>query len=416
MTNSDKESHQTDVIYAPEIANGDGENAKVVKFTPVGQGYATVTIKSKYGAEQSLRVNVNKPSITVNNSSADSYLMLELSKTHTLTWSTSPALDENLTINSECSIEDGETGACPITFDPSTGKITPSTTGKGKITFTFSGHTAEGDPKVTVHVIVTDGPLDKMKADALESNALWKVAEFNVDGTGQAFVPSHSTAAQNVFTWADMKSTVSISGYHIPTYAEQVSVIPSDKAESQNAAGTNIFSKTGMFSFPQTDDEDAPADNVKGVFYKAGNGDYYAVRNYGEGVTATAWHYKWTTSPCNGLLIESYVLSNEIKDMATAKGLVQMLPTSTEWKNNAKNLRPSATSSTSSLVSRFLPACGYTDSTTGIADKYVGSYGYYWSASPDGGTKAFLWHFNSGYMNENYFNKTCGFSVRLFHD
>ena len=416
MTNSDKESHQTDVIYAPEIANGDGENAKVVKFTPVGQGYATVTIKSKYGAEQSLRVNVNKPSITVNNSSADSYLMLELSKTHTLTWSTSPALDENLTINSECSIEDGETGACPITFDPSTGKITPSTTGKGKITFTFNGHTEEGDPKVTVHVIVTDGPLDKMKADALESNALWKVAEFNVDGTGQAFVPSHSTAAQNVFTWADMKSTVSISGYHIPTYEEQVSVIPSDYAESQNKAGTNIFSKTGMFSFPQTDDDEAPEGNVKGVFYKAGNGDYYAVRNYGEGKTATAWHYKWTTSPCNGLLIESYVLSNEIKDMATAKGLVQMLPTSTEWKNNAKNLRPTATNSTSSLVSRFLPACGYTDSTTGIADKYVGSDGGYWSASPDGGTKAFSWRFNSGSMLENYDNKTYGFSVRLFRD
>ena len=59
----------------------------------------------------------------------------------------------------------------------------------------------------------------------------------------------------------------------------------------------------------------------------------------------------------------------------------------------------------------FLPAAGDRE---GTAVDYVGSYGYYWSATPSGTSGACCLDFGSGYLGpEDYSNRSYGLSVRL---
>ena len=125
-----------------------------------------------------------------------------------------------------------------------------------------------------------------------------------------------------------------------------------------------------------------------------------------------------------GLTIESYVMTksaSEITDIEAAKVILSALPDAEAW-NATKNLSPAdgddneLTSVTTSLVSRFLPACGYLTGVSGTAVSSVGSGGYYWSATPSSGSIAFYWRFYSGYMYESSNAQTYGLSVRLFRD
>lgn len=65
----------------------------------------------------------------------------------------------------------------------------------------------------------------------------------------------------------------------------------------------------------------------------------------------------------------------------------------------------------------WYPAAGYRDSSTAL--NYVGSYGYYWSASryPNSTGLVYSLHFSDGYVNPaNYDNSYCGFSVRCVRE
>ena len=371
----------------------------------------TFTVKSSSGIEKTFTVKAATPTITV---SPAAISMLK-GKTAEVKVTTVPAdleaygltlAQPTIASGAKFSYADGV-----ITAD---GDFDADQDAKD-ITFKFEGHD-DITASCSVTLIATD--ITKMKADAQSSNPLLKVAQYNVAANGTSFVTSHSTANQYVFTWADANNSakINITGYHMPTYDEQVKIIPSTNASGN---GANMFAAFNTTPYAYGTDPSAACG--KGFFVKgSGNNDVYGVRLFGD--VLTAWHYKWAASPCNGLQIDSYVLSvaeGTTVDDDYMKKVVQLLPSSEVWGTADANDKPDASSTTSSLVSRFLPACGHNgnNSLSGVATAYKGSRGYYWSATQVGSTtKAFHWYFGSGYMYEYALEQGYGFSVRLFRD
>ena len=62
----------------------------------------------------------------------------------------------------------------------------------------------------------------------------------------------------------------------------------------------------------------------------------------------------------------------------------------------------------------YLPAAGYRTSDGDM--NYVGSYGNYWSSTPDGSEYAWRLYFLSGGVYMDYYNRSYGRSVRLVQD
>lgn len=252
-------------------------------------------------------------------------------------------------------------------------------------------------------------------------NPLWYVAQYNMAQNKISFVTEHSTVDQYVFSFADA-NLASIEGYHVPTREEQVSIIPSDNA---TGGGTKIFSLTNALNNPYEYTEIAsqigsittPASTS--IFGKNADNDFYAIRFINTDY-CSAWHYQWVTSPCNGLLIESYLLNN-VTTLTEAKSkMAEAGFTTTVFTSDVANITPETTAITpQGLVKRFLPACGNLDSGSGTAKNTMqGAGGYYYSSTALDSENAFSWHFKGDNTNllTGVGTATIGRSVRLFKD
>lgn len=252
-------------------------------------------------------------------------------------------------------------------------------------------------------------------------NPLWYVAQYNMAQNKISFLTEHSTVDQYVFSFADA-NLASVEGYHVPSREEQVSIIPSDNATS---GGTKIFSLTNALNNPYEYTEIAsqigsittPASTS--IFGKNADNDFYAIRFINTDY-CSAWHYQWVTSPCNGLLIESYLLNN-VTTLTEAKSkMAEAGFTTTVFTSDVANITPETTAITpQGLVKRFLPACGNLDSGSGTATNTMqGAGGYYYSSTAFDSENAFSWHFKGD--NTNLLTgvgiATIGRSVRLFKD
>lgn len=312
-----------------------------------------------------------------------------------------------------------DTGVATVSVNQSTGVVTVTSVAEGDATITVTvgegtNYQAYTATDKTVAVTVEEAAdITAMKADALSSNPLWKVAQYNVAEGGTSFVSSHSTESQYVFSWADANSnSISISGYHLPTWAEQVKIIPSTNA---SANGTNWFSAV------KTDPTPMDSNSGKGWYTADPRNNVYAVRIV-DGVL-TAWHYQWVTSPCNGLQIDSYVLAyqhtgdGDTWTDAEMQAILALLPSSSVWTTAAANVSPESSPSNTSRCTRFLPACGYAEKTvgSGVATAYVDTSICFWSTAANG-DNAFVWACTSGYLAEGPRAQGFGYSVRLFHD
>ena len=273
----------------------------------------------------------------------------------------------------------------------------------------------------------------KLNPIEMQQNALWWVAEYNMK-TATTFEPSHSTSSQYCWQFdaaqTNFNKTVTVSGtnYHLPTFDEQISIVPMNNP-STGSNGTNILGIGNTDPASPLSFSEQPC-NIGGnsvsastsYMYKAGDGSVYAVRFVGTDY-ASAWHYKWVTSPCNGLLIESYLV--DVADATAAQTLLPTLAPSFAALENGvynasstkANLRPTDTDATDEgYCQRFLPACGYCSGATGAATYDQGSHGHYWSATAKDSSHGWSWHFYSGYLLESTYSRTYGFSVRLFRD
>ena len=301
--------------------------------------------------------------------------------------------------------------------------------GTGVVTVT---NVAEGSPTITVTVAEGTNHLAYTAADKtvavtcnainMVNNPLWRVAQYNVQSSGN-FATSHSTSSPPVWNFTDAQTIgASISGYHQPTMKEQASIFPMDKT---TGSGTNVWGLSETLASPKAFSEITctvnGADVAASTSYigKNASNDYYAVRFIGTNY-ASAWHYKWVTSPCAGLLIESYLISSSLT-ASEAQALLATLASSTIFTGAANaaaaNQTPASTTvTTNGFVQRFLPACGYKNGSSGTAGSFVGARGYYWSSTADS-SNGFYWYFNSnGYLYEDSNSQSIGSSVRLFRD
>ena len=261
-------------------------------------------------------------------------------------------------------------------------------------------------------------------APDIRRNPLWYVAQYNLAQDKRSFVAAHSTASQYVFTYDDAQQA-NIAGYHVPSRDEQLSIIPSDNA---SANGTNIFglSTTYTLAAPYEFSEIAcnvgnnPITASTSVFGRYADKDFYAVR-FINTPYASAWHYKWLTSPCNGLLIESYLLY-DVTTLDKAKDVLQNLASSTIFTGSlgsasANQTPEETTEKEKGFVQRFLPVCGAKSSSSGQAASHQGVNGYYWSSTSD--TKGYYWltgTYNNSWLQSNAVVPADGYSVRLFKD
>lgn len=252
----------------------------------------------------------------------------------------------------------------------------------------------------------------------MQHNPLWWVAQYNMAEDKTSFVTSHSTESQYCFNWNDACAG-NVANYHLPSIAEFESIFPC-------YGYTDIFSLSETLASPK---EFSEACNIGGssvsantsVIGKNADADYYAVRFIGTQY-ASAWHYKWVTSPCNGMLIESYLISGGCADVAVAKTILADLASSTIFTGSANasgaNQTPESTTVTANaFIQRFLPACGGNSTNgSGTASINQGSVGTYWSCSES--AEDFKWYLriSSSCFKEYYLHTTNGLSVRLFHN
>lgn len=220
----------------------------------------------------------------------------------------------------------------------------------------------------------------------MQHNPLWWVAQYNMAEDKTSFVTSHSTESK--LDWNDACAEA-VDNYHLPTCAELTSIFLYDNTN------TNIFEFSETLTSPKEFSEVAcivggsSVSANTSVMGKNANADYYAVRFIGTQY-ASAWHYKRVTSPCNGLLIESYLISGGCADVAVAKTILAGLASSTIFTGSANasgaNQTPESTTVTANaFMQRFLPDNSYWSTTSSIdSDQfkwrwYIGNNGIFGS-------------------------------------
>ena len=288
----------------------------------------------------------------------------------------------------------------------------PASTTNVTITATSNSNPAVSD-SIVINVVLS-----------MANNPLWWVAQYNLAQNKTSFVASHSTVSQYVFNFSDAQ-LANVPSYHLPDFSEQVSVIPFDESKS-TGTGSNIFEFTGTLASPTEFVEKGctvggiSVASSTSIWGKKADKDYYAIRFIGTPY-CSAWHYIWLTSPCNGLLIESYLLS-DVSSLAEAKTKMASAGfTTTTFSGGlgtgSPNLTPESSAATTKFfVQRFLPVCGYKLGSSDTADQFVGLIGHYWSSTADGGSNGYSWGINSdGHLFENSIIPN-GHSVRLFRD
>ena len=263
-----------------------------------------------------------------------------------------------------------------------------------------------------------------VKDDLCRRNPLWWVAQYNMASSRTSFVAAHSTSSQYVFL-ASTAATENVANYHLPSLYEYASIIPTD---DEINTGTNVFKISNTLDSPYEYSEipcNIGGKSIAGptsYIGKKSSGDCYAIRFIGT-PHASAWHYKWTNTPCNGLLIESYILS---KDMTVSEAQTLLA----NWKDNTPpnftgtlgasgaNLSPETTViSANGFVQRFFPAAGYTNSSNGTANSYVGTTAYYWGSQIAGSSNwTMMGANNDPSLSISKTTMVRGFSIRLFKD
>ena len=306
-------------------------------------------------------------------------------------------------------------------------------------TVNITGWNGDDTNPLIIDTDLTD-PAAMRTGDCMALNPLYWVAQYNImtiknvlGASVTAFYGYHAIPG-NVFKFVDAgklaasssensnyDSDAKIADYHLPNRNEQVSVIPSNVT---TGSGANIFAQNNTSATsPYIMDQiactvhkaEVPA--CKSYFLKVADLDYYAVRfvtigeenNY-----ASAWHYKMI--PGSGLTIESYMLATKPTTEAEAKRVLAALPYSSAWEGAANEAPTTSSPTGTGVVRRFMPASGWKNGSSGVADQEVGVLANCVSATADG-SNCFLWGIDSSGGLYEYSNlQTDGRCVRLFRD
>ena len=255
--------------------------------------------------------------------------------------------------------------------------------------------------------------------DDITKNPLWWVAQYNLAQGGTSFVSAHSHTGQYLISYTDALSA-NVAGYHQPIRNEQLSIMPIIGPGMSLGAITNPLNNPYEYSEIACNVGGITVAGSTSIFGMHATGDYYAIRFINTSYTS-AWHYKYQTSPCNGILIESYLISG-VTTLAQAKNVMKDLASSPTFVGSVNagtaNQTPESTTMTSKCyVQRFLPLCGHRTGSGGTGQQRAGLLGYYWSSTAMGYYRAFRWGAgDNGSMGTDNEAQSYGFSVRLFKD
>ena len=279
----------------------------------------------------------------------------------------------------------------------------------------------------------------------IKHNPLWWMAQYNVEtiagvlgASATTFSNAHSLYKQgstsvyaNVFSITDAGKTAvggsaKMQNYHQPTLEESMSIVPGNIATASTVniwSVTNSYTATNPYEFSELACVIGgnPVSASTSYFYKAGDCETYAIRFVGTDY-ASAWHYKQVTSPCKGLLIESFLIDAATPDQA--KEALKTIASSTTWETDGynalstkANLSPGNTdSSNDGYAQRFIPCCGYRTSGSGTANSGVGTKMHYWMAGASYNSSLFHWCIENNDLHYHLNSTGYGFSVRLFLD
>ena len=254
-----------------------------------------------------------------------------------------------------------------------------------------------------------------VNAKNLNMNPLSYVTQYNVTGSTPAMGTQDS---DNYFYNYSTANGISISGYHVPSREEWMSIVPADWTASQESViggGTSLYaagsshSKTVKFNLNSTT-QAGITDNSYWIGSATSDGSGHAVRyaiRYIGTEYCSVWKYELTgtNGTDNSYRLEvSSALIDYCKDATEAAS----------WYSANSGTLSSLFSGTLGSTNKFF-ARGYANGTAASAAGGPGVLGDYWSSSPDGSNG---WHlgFGSGLATVNSVIQTYGYSVRLFRD
>ena len=297
--------------------------------------------------------------------------------------------------------------------------------------YTYSINEAEGQEltagnQYNYTITVKNGY--KMKAgDYIKYNPLWYVAQYNM-ASNTAFETSHYANYPYGMVWsyesavsAFTSITIESVGYHLPTKGEQRSIIAPYTAAS-GGYWTHSLNFTETETCVSKDRTTTLPDFYSvwsGIETEGNDGWKYAIRyvstNLSVNQYCSAWRYKWVESPCCGVRIESYVLNKAITTLEEAKAILPELKNSPVW-NGAANVTCTSAPTNTSLVMRFIPACGSTNpspaSFPARANYRTNVQCYYWSSTP-----AVIWECTAAFLaTYTGAGDGTGRSIRLFRN
>ncbi len=385
------------VTYTSSNTNVATVNASTGEVTLKNSG--TTTITARFGdlsATYTITVNPAAASLSY----ATSSYSVQLSD------SSFPKVPQAVTNSGNGVVTYTSSDPSVATVDATTGEVTLVAAGTATITAT-----AAEDPNHTYSSNTASYTLNIIDF-TMSDNPLWKVAQYNIAGNLRTFETSHSTNNQYLYIGSDRFLT-SIGNYHTPSENEFSSIF----INTPNLINYNAD------TYPEIKTTTTSGYSV--YSNRVSRNDIYMIR-YIENEHVSVWHYKYITSPCNGWLIESYLLPNSTT-AADAQSLISELPSSSMFTgtlgaSNANQTPESTTLTPNAFCQRFFPLCGYTSPSffdiqnPSQASSSQGSYGSYFTTTNYNSNSWWIYSFSNNAIKKEGSTTSNYHSIRPFHD
>ncbi len=319
--------------------------------------------------------------------------------------------------------------AATTNTDPGKG-FTVSSSDNTKVSATVDGGTVtvrgEGAVSESATITVTSVETDNYNAVSktftaqiegitASMNPLTYVADYNVTGAPGSTVMGTSHTDNYFYTWAHA-CAINITGYHLPTKGEWMSIIPADwNNDSQTLPGYPTgkqLTRPGV-EFRYNSETRAGMNDVS-YWWHISDTEWRAIRYIGTPY-CSAWRYVLTGSG------DGTVNGYRLEVQASLIDGCMNFDEATAWYSTHGNGEATWTSADFSGAygcSKRFYARGYRNAGQGsaaTAQYNAGQSGHYWSSTPSS-SNAWYMDFYSGHASVYLNTQTYPFSVRLFHD
>ena len=256
---------------------------------------------------------------------------------------------------------------------------------------------------------------------AATMNPLYYVAEYNVTGAPGSYVMGTQNDDNYFYIYSNaVAAGTAIAGYHLPSQAEWLSIIPADwyghSETIPNYSGARTSTVNEAFGYNATTKAGM---QEKSYWWKVSSTEVRAIRFIGTDY-CSAWRYVWAGTSGNNDGENGYrleVSSCMIDCCLDYDEAIALYNSGTGWAAPNIDFNGAGTTPFYAQNRRFYArgnrATG--QGSAAAATRGAGQNGYFWS-STTGGDGAWNMHFLSGYAHLYTDSQAFPFSVRLFRD